>query len=393
MKKMTFGTFIRSLRTQNGMTQAQLAGRVGVTDKAVSKWERDISYPDIALFPKLADILGVTVDDLLNGPDSDGQPSRLLQIFEMSHDIRTPLHIILGCAAMARNHRDDEELLLRYLESIRISGEYLLRSIDRVMQVTDQDREGVSADRNKAESTTGNPGPADRKKKEFSSGTHLPASPEKRKLGSGLLASDSPEKESRKSGARPPVDPDTMYRRYTDYANQTLPEQEADREYPANVQELGEYLNARAKARRDTMEEYDFSGRRVLIAEDIMVNREIAAEILKNAGAAVELAEDGLVCLHKVVTAPAGYYDLILMDIMMPNLDGVETARRIRSLEEPEKASIPIIAVSANVYGKDRREALEAGMDAFTEKPIFIDRLFETMERVMQEKGAGTSQT
>ena len=65
MKQSTLGTYIRSLRTQNHMTQAQLAEKLNVTDKAVSKWERDLSYPDIALFPKLADILGVNVNDLL----------------------------------------------------------------------------------------------------------------------------------------------------------------------------------------------------------------------------------------------------------------------------------------------------------------------------------------
>ena len=123
----TFGSYIRSLRTQNGMTQAQLADRLCVTDKAVSKWERDLSYPDITLFPRLADLLGVTVDDLLRESKNGGQPSRLLQIFEMSHDIRTPLHIILGCANMASLHHEDTALLLRYLESIRISGEYPLK--------------------------------------------------------------------------------------------------------------------------------------------------------------------------------------------------------------------------------------------------------------------------
>jgi transcriptional regulator with XRE-family HTH domain len=91
-EKMTLGAFIRSLRLQNGMTQAKLADKVGITDKAVSKWERDVSYPDVALFPKLADVLGVSVCDLLDLCIEEGQPSRLMQIFKMTHDIRTPLH-------------------------------------------------------------------------------------------------------------------------------------------------------------------------------------------------------------------------------------------------------------------------------------------------------------
>ena len=128
----TFGSYIRSLRTQNGMTQAQLAAALDVERSALS--------PDITLFPRLADLLGVTVDDLLRESKNGGQPSRLLQIFEMSHDIRTPLHIILGCANMASLHHEDTALLLRYLESIRISGEYLLQVIDRVMEVTHQEQ-------------------------------------------------------------------------------------------------------------------------------------------------------------------------------------------------------------------------------------------------------------
>ena len=78
MKQSTLGTYIRSLRTQNHMTQGQLAEKLNVTDKAVSKWERDLSYPDIALFPKLADILGVHVNDLLRECVDEGQPSRLV---------------------------------------------------------------------------------------------------------------------------------------------------------------------------------------------------------------------------------------------------------------------------------------------------------------------------
>ena len=100
-------------------------------------------------------------------------------------------------------------------------------------------------------------------------------------------------------------------------------------------------------------------------------------------GVQVEFAEDGAVCVQMVEDAPAGYYDLILMDIMMPDMDGIEATRRIRQLDDPEKASVPIIAMSANVYDRDRSAALEAGMNAFAEKPIYIDRLFETMEQYL----------
>lgn len=86
MKQSTLGSCIRTLRMQNNLTQLQLAELLGVTDKAVSKWERDLSYPDIALFPKLADIFGTTVDGLLRECKEICQPSKLLQAFEMSRD-------------------------------------------------------------------------------------------------------------------------------------------------------------------------------------------------------------------------------------------------------------------------------------------------------------------
>ena len=93
-----FGKYIRALRTKHGMTQAALASRLHVTDKAVSKWERDLSYPDISLFPRLAEVLGVSVSELISAADNGGEPEQLTQIYRVSHDIRTPIHIIIGCA-------------------------------------------------------------------------------------------------------------------------------------------------------------------------------------------------------------------------------------------------------------------------------------------------------
>ena len=300
MRQSTLGSFIRFLRKQNQMTQAQLADLVGVTDKAVSKWERDVSYPDISIFPKLVDIFGITVNDLLRECTDDGQPSRLLRVYEMSHDIRTPLHIILGCVDMAETYHADENMLLRYLESIRVSGEYLLRVLDRVLEAGGEDRKMLTA---------------------------------------------------------------------------------AD--FPANASELGEFLKKDLSLRSGLKRFYDFSGKRVLVAEDMELNREIAGEVLKQTKARVEFAEDGEACLKMLEEKPAGYYDLILMDILMPKMDGLETTKRIRKLPDRTKAAIPIIAMTANVFEKDRNDAFAAGMDAFAEKPISTDKLFETMKKYL----------
>lgn len=121
-----FGKYIRALRTKHGMTQAALASRLHVTDKAVSKWERDLSYPDISLFPRLAEVLGVSVSELISAADNGEEPEQLTQIYRVSHDIRTPIHIIIGCADLVERYADDPDNRRRYLELIRISGKYLL---------------------------------------------------------------------------------------------------------------------------------------------------------------------------------------------------------------------------------------------------------------------------
>lgn len=123
----------------------------------------------------------------------------------------------------------------------------------------------------------------------------------------------------------------------------------------------------------------DFSGKRVLLAEDNEMNQMIAIENLKNVGFTVDVANDGLEALEKVTSNPAGYYDIILMDIQMPKMDGYEAARKIRALPEPEKASIPIIAVTANAFGEDCEAALKAGMNKHLAKPYDIPQIIQTI--------------
>ena len=280
MTPARLGAAIRSLRTQKGMTQQALARELHVTDKAVSKWERGLCMPDICLFPNLASALGVSVGDLFLESSSDDTPSHLFQIYEKAADVRTPLHIILGCVDLIGRYRDIPELFNRYCDSIRISGKYLLSVFDKVQSAGDLQH---------------------------------------------LL--------SEKSAA--------WNRR------------------PAPV---------------------DFSGKRFLVVEDIAVNREIAAELLRDTGATVEFAENGHQCVDMVSSAAEGYYDLVLMDISMPIMDGLEATQRIRRMG----LDIPIIAMTANVSERDRRAALDAGMNAFTEKPIFAEKLLSTIRACLE---------
>ena len=120
-----------------------------------------------------------------------------------------------------------------------------------------------------------------------------------------------------------------------------------------------------------------FTGKRILLAEDNDLNAEIAEEVLSEVGFEVERAEDGIVCIDMLCKSAPHYYDLILMDIQMPNLDGYSTTRKIRKLSDKEKANIPILAMTANAFDEDRRNALEAGMNGHLSKPIELDKLMD----------------
>ena len=280
MTPVRLGGAIRLLRTKKGLTQQALAKALHVTDKAVSKWERGLCVPDICLFPSLASALGVSVGDLFLESSNDDTPSHLLQIYQKSADVRTPLHIMLGCVELISRYRDSPELFNRYLASLRISGEYLLSVLEKV--------------------------------------------------------------------------------RNTDDLQHLLSENSASRDRPSTSA--------------------DFSGRRFLLVDDIAVNREIGAELLRDTGALLEFAEDGHRCVEMVLSAPAGYYDLILMDISMPVMDGLEATKRLRQLG----VTLPIIAMTANVSEPDKRAALAAGMNAFTEKPVIPERLFSEISRCLE---------
>lgn len=130
----------------------------------------------------------------------------------------------------------------------------------------------------------------------------------------------------------------------------------------------------------------DFRGRRILLAEDNDLNAEITMEILKDIDLIVERAEDGQRCVEMIDAAPAGYYDLILMDIQMPRMNGYEATRIIRQMKDKEKANITILAMTANAFEEDKREAIESGMNAHLSKPIEVEKLIKTLKRNLNSR-------
>ena len=126
-----------------------------------------------------------------------------------------------------------------------------------------------------------------------------------------------------------------------------------------------------------------FLGKRILLAEDNDLNAEIAIEILKEAGFMIERASDGQICVDMPKKAPAGYYDVILMDIQMPNMNGYDATRTIRALQEPGKANLPILAMTANAFEEDKREAYRSGMNGHVAKPINVRALMKELSSIL----------
>ncbi|MGN0301679.1 MAG: response regulator, partial [Anaerotardibacter sp.] len=131
-------------------------------------------------------------------------------------------------------------------------------------------------------------------------------------------------------------------------------------------------------------EEEMFEGKNILVVEDNELNREIATELLEIYGFTIETANDGQVALDKIKEAEPGAFDIVLMDIQMPNMDGYEATRQIRALDDPEKANVVIVAMTANAFEEDKKKAQEAGMNGHIAKPIDVDEFIGVLSDVLK---------
>ena len=128
-----------------------------------------------------------------------------------------------------------------------------------------------------------------------------------------------------------------------------------------------------------------FEGRNILLTEDNDLNAEIAEAILERAGLKTERVEDGIQCVNRIMEMPVGTYDMILMDIQMPKMDGYKATQAIRNLPDRDKACIPIIAMTANAFVEDKRDAIAAGMNGHIAKPIQVDKLLSMLAEVIRQ--------
>ena len=153
---------------------------------------------------------------------------------------------------------------------------------------------------------------------------------------------------------------------------------------PEQMETFSEKEKAKQENLKEESSENPFKNKKILLVEDNELNREIAVELLKEEGFILDTAEDGTIAVEKMRTAKPGQYDLILMDIQMPIMDGYEATRQIRKLKNTETANIPIVAITANAFEEDRQKALEAGMNEHVTKPIDMERLLEVVRKVLK---------
>ena len=156
-------------------------------------------------------------------------------------------------------------------------------------------------------------------------------------------------------------------------------------EKPLFMSQLRELLTNPVPEENPSKEEKtDFSGRRILLVEDNELNQEIAQTILEDAGFVIDTANDGVAAVEKMEHAVPGQYDLILMDIQMPVMNGYEATKRIRTLNDPEISSIPIVAMTANAFEEDREKSIEAGMNGHLTKPVSVEALMNMIQEVVK---------
>lgn len=150
-------------------------------------------------------------------------------------------------------------------------------------------------------------------------------------------------------------------------------------------------LNDKNVKEKEKKKVYDYRGKRILLVEDNELNREIATTILEETGMIVDSVEDGDIAVATINKEPADKYDLILMDVQMPRMDGYTATREIRTLADNQKANIPIVAITANAFEEDKKKAIEAGMNGHIIKPISIEGIAKVLDEIFSIKNVSTN--
>lgn len=371
-------------------------------------------------------------------------------LFNMSHDLRTPMNAILGYSDLAGKHLDDPQRLQEYMENIHVSGENLLSIINNVLELARIENNETVVEENV--SRTGDNFDACivmfqtsvAKKSQrlivdkqihypyiYTDGAHMSEiflnilsnavkytgeggsihcalnqypgekegwcvtelSVEDNGIGMSqefqqhIFEAFTRERTSTVSGVEGTGLGMGIVKKLVDLMNGTIEVESSlgkGTRFTVRIPcRIASEADAIAKRATYHVDQTSVRGKRILLVEDNDLNAEIAMELLAEEGLLADRAEDGVVCVSMLEKAPAHYYDLILMDIQMPVMNGYKATQVIRALDDPEKACIPIVAMTANAFAEDRKKALEVGMNDHVAKPIDMNTLMKVLEKQM----------
>ena len=372
-------------------------------------------------------------------------------LFNMSHDIRTPMNAIIGFTDLLEKHLDDQAMMKNYIAKIKTSNEFLLALINNVLEMA-----RIESGKERLDETGGNAYDflqsvfllfdAQMKEKgvRFYHSVHvehpdvmldetkmreillnllsnalkytpvggevsmtlteLPSEEKGEAIYQTVIADTgigmseeflphlfedfSREHSSTESGVSGTGLGTAIVKKLVDLMNGTISVESQLGKGTRIILTVRHKIAAQndMKVAETMIHHYqteDFAGKRILLAEDNDLNAEIAMAILSEAGFILERAEDGIICVDKVEKADPDYYDLILMDIQMPNMDGYKATRMIRGLSDQKKAHLPIIAMTANAFEEDRQNAFKAGMNGHIAKPIHVETLLQRLAEIL----------
>ena len=371
-------------------------------------------------------------------------------LFNMSHDIRTPMNAIIGYADLASRHLDDPEKLEKYMENIQVCGQNLLMLLNNVLDLAriENDKTEIEYSVSDVEKDFRNciamfQNQADSKGQTLTVTaqlqhpyvyadiphltevcTNLVSNAVKYTGACGTIHCDITQKPGRKEGWCDTVImvADNGIGMSQEFQKHIFEPFERERTSTVSKVEgsgigmgivkklvglMGGTVEVESKigvgstftvtipcriasqeetqAKRDTTssDKKSLSGTKILLAEDNDLNAEIAVELLQEEGCTVDRAKDGVECVDMLEKAANGTYQLILMDIQMPVMNGYDAAKKIRRMDDPPKADIPIIAMTANAFSEDKQAALDAGMNDHVSKPINMNVLVPTIQKYL----------